>query len=281
MSKENQTKHDREVAELWEFLRESERISRANAEKADKETAELRQELRQSQQKTAEQQRKTDEQLRETAEQQRKTDEQLRETAEQQRKTDEQLRETAEQQRKTDEQLRETDKQLKKTGKQLGDFVRSTGEVLEVECLTALEKMDKIGGIKIDDFQPNAKFIKKGMEVDIVGYNGKVVMPIEVKRTLRPGHIHKFVKERVDRFKREFASYAQGRDVHGAVVFTMRAKELNADNELEDPVKLALDAGLIVLQSISANNLKPIHSVDDVVAPQDKQYLNKKPPGKK
>ena len=253
MPKENQTKHDREVAELWEFLRESERISRANAEKADKETAELRQELRQSQQKT-------DEQLRETAEQQRKTDEQLRET-------DKQLQKTAEQQRKT--------------GKQLGDFVRSTGEVLEVECLTALEKMDKIGGIKIDDFQPNAKFIKKGMEVDIVGYNGKVVMPIEVKRTLRPGHVHKFVKERVDRFKREFASYAQGRDVHGAVVFTMRAKELNANKELEDPVELALDAGLIVLQSISANNLKPIHSVDDVVAPQDKQYLDKKPPGKK
>ena len=260
MSKENQTKHDREVAELWEFLRESERISRANAEKADKETAELRQELRQSQQKT-------DEQLRQTAEQQRKTDEQLQKTDEQLQKTDKQLQKTAEQQRKT--------------GKQLGDFVRSTGEVLEVECLTALEKMDKIGGIKIDDFQPNAKFIKKGMEVDIVGYNGKVVMPIEVKRTLRPGHIHKFVKERVDRFKREFASYAQGRDVHGAVVFTMRAKELNADNELEDPVELALDAGLIVLQSISANNLKPIHSVDDVVAPQDKQYLNKKPPGKR
>ena len=261
MSEAKQSRHDREIADIRQLIRENEERAAKRAAEAD----------RRAEERAAEAEKRAEERAAEAAaEAKKRAEEAEKRAAEAAAEEKERAQKVAEEVAEMREMQRKTDKQLAKTDKIVGNFTRGEGEILEVACVAALRARGEIGGIKLDRVYPRIKGVVRGMEVDGIGVNGKVVIPVEVKRTLRPEHVHNIVGGRIDRFPEEFPDFAQGKDkVIGAIIFALRVKEENDKGELEDPVELALKAGLLVMQSVSANELKPVNSLEDV-APPDK-----------
>ena len=156
-----------------------------------------------------------------------------------------------------------------KNNKYIGDHSRNEGALLETECYNTLKKSREINGIKLDDFHWGRKSAVYAVEVDIIGFNGKVVMPIEVKRTLSADDVRRFAEVRVGRFEKAFPQYAAGKQTIPVIIFAMPRT-----GEDEDPVKLALKLGLTVLQSVGENQLSPITDPDQVISrPHEKTDL--------
>ena len=148
-----------------------------------------------------------------------------------------------------------------KNNEYFGNHVRNEGALLETECYNTLKKSREINGIKLDDFHWGRKSAIYAVEVDIIGFNGKVVMPIEVKRTLSPADVRRFAEVRVGRFEKAFPQYAAGKQTIPVIIFAMPRTGVDG----EDPVKLALKLGLTVLQSIGESQLSPITDPDQVI----------------
>ena len=279
MSEAKQSRHDREIADIRQLIRENEERAAKRAEEADRRAEERAAEAeKRAEERAAEAEKRAEERAAEAAAEAKKRAEEAEKRAvEAEKRAEERAAEEKERAQKVAaevaemrEMQRQTDKQLAKTDKIVGNFTRGAGEIMEVACVAALRARGEIGGIKLDRVYPRIKGVVRGMEVDGIGVNGKVVIPVEVKRTLRPEHVHNIVGGRIDRFPEEFPDFAQGKDkVIGAIIFALRVKEENDKGELEDPVELALKAGLLVMQSVSANKLKPVNSLEDV-APPDK-----------
>ena len=153
-----------------------------------------------------------------------------------------------------------------KNNEYFGNHVRNEGELLEMQCYNTLKKSREINGIKLDDFHWGRKSAVYAVEVDIIGFNGKVVMPIEVKRTLSTRDVRRFAEVRVGRFKKAFPQYAAGKQTIPVIIFAMPRTGVDADGKPEDPVQLALDLGLTVLQSVGKNQLSPITDPDQVIS---------------
>ena len=149
-----------------------------------------------------------------------------------------------------------------KNNKYIGDHSRNEGELLEMECYNTLKKSREINGIKLDDFHWGRKSARYAVEVDIIGFNGKVVMPIEVKHTLSARDVRRFAEVRVGRFKKAFPQYAAGKQTIPVIIFAMP----RTGEDGENPVKLALKLGLTVLQSVGENQLSPITDPDQVIS---------------
>ena len=90
-------------------------------------------------------------------------------------------------------------------------------------------------------------------------------MPIEVKRTLSPADVRRFAEVRVGRFEKAFPQYAAGKQTIPVIIFAMPRTGEDADGKPEDPVQLALDLGLTVLQSVGENQLSPITDPGQVI----------------
>ena len=148
-----------------------------------------------------------------------------------------------------------------KNNEYFGSHVRNEGELLEMQCYNTLKKNREINGIKLDDFHWGRKSAKYAVEVDIIGFNGKVVMPIEVKRTLSADDVRRFAEVRVGRFEKAFPQYAAGKQTIPVIIFAMPRT-----GEDEDPVKLALELGLTVLQSVGESQLSTITDPAQVIS---------------
>ena len=175
----------------------------------------------------------------------------------------------AELDKRADKALAASENALKvaeKNNKYIGDHSRNEGALLETECYNTLKKSREINGIKLDDFHWGRKSAVYAVEVDIIGFNGKVVMPIEVKRTLSADDVRRFAEVRVGRFKKAFPQYAAGKQTIPVIIFAMPRTGVDADGKPEDPVQLALDLGLTVLQSTGKNQLSPITDPDQVIS---------------
>ena len=161
-----------------------------------------------------------------------------------------------------------------KNNRYIGAHANGEGEILEIECKAALRKMGKLNGVKLDDLSLGMNSDKfGGVEIDLVGINGKVTFPMEVKRTLLPEDVRRFRDVQVKRFKKAFPYLVLGKQVTPVVIFALRKKVKNpADGKKEDPVQLALKAGMIVLQSTGENQLTPITTPAQVTtrSPKDK-----------
>ena len=149
-----------------------------------------------------------------------------------------------------------------KNNEYFGNHVRNEGELLEMQCYNTLKQNREINGIKLDDFHWGRKSAIYAVEVDIIGFNGKVVMPIEVKRTLSPADVRRFAEVRVGRFEKAFPQYAAGKQTIPVIIFAMPR---SGDNEDDNPVQLALDLGITVLQSVGENQLSPITDPSQVI----------------
>ena len=153
-----------------------------------------------------------------------------------------------------------------KNNEYFGNHIRNEGELLEMECYNALMKTKTVNGVKLDGFQPGPKDPHHGVEIDLIGFNGKVTMPIEVKRTMSPADVRRFAEVRMERFAKAFPYLARGKEVIPVIIFAMPRTGVDADGKPEDPVKLALKLGLTVLQSIGENQLSPITAPDQVIS---------------
>ena len=149
-----------------------------------------------------------------------------------------------------------------KNNEYFGNHVRNEGELLEMQCYNTLKQSREINGIKLDDFHWGRKSAIYAVEVDIIGFNGKVVMPIEVKRTLSADDVRRFAEVRVGRFEKAFPQYAAGKQTIPVIIFAMPR---SGDNEDDNPVQLALDLGITVLQSVGENQLSPITDISQVI----------------
>ena len=155
--------------------------------------------------------------------------------------------------------------------KYIGTHANGEAEMLEIECYNTLLKMGEINGVKLERLRLGMKDPQYGVEIDLVGINGKVTFPMEVKRTLYPEDVLRFKEVQVERFKEAYPEYALNKQVTPVIIFALR-KQKNNKGKKEDPVQLALKAGMIVLQSTGENQLSPITAPAQVIArsPKDK-----------
>ena len=239
--------------------------------KSLKETSKMHDKLLKKMNKTDEQMKKTDEQINKTDEQiekiiqqMNKTDEQMRKTDEQMKKTDEQMKKTDERMRKTDEQMNKTDEQMKKTDHRIskvgrrfddkwGMMVESMVEGKVVELLQSRGIDVHETGSRIKRAYTDEKGELQAREIDIIAANGKEVVAVEVKTTLKPDDV-KYFMETLKAFKRFFSAY-KNKIIYGAVAYLR--------SDAEAPV-FAERQGLFVIRAtgdsasiINKKNFKP------------------------
>ena len=163
-------------------------------------------------------------------------------------------------------------KVAEKNNQYISGHANGEGEILEIECYDALWKMRKLNGAKLEGLRLGVNDPHYGVEIDLVGVNGKFTFPMEVKRTLEPEDVRRFNEVQVERFKQAYPELAVDKQVTPVVIFALRKKRKNAKGKKEDPVQLALDAGMVVLQSTGENQLSPVTDPEQVITrlPKDK-----------
>ena len=169
----------------------------------------------------------------ELGEAQKETDRQLKETSlelrEAQKETDRQLKETSlelrEAQKETDRQLKETDRQLKETDRR---FNSQWGKLIESLVEGDLVRRFSEWGIPVKDTSQRVKktFLGKQYEFDIVAHDGKKVVVVEVKTTLKVKDVDHFI-EKLKKFKEVFPRYSEN-TIYGAVAYITSDQHSNA-----------------------------------------------------
>ena len=132
-------------------------------------------------------------------------------------------------QKETYKQIRalffETDKQMKRTDKKIdkiiGDSGNQWGKLGENLVKGSLVQRLKERGIKVERVITNAK--NEESEFDIIAINGKEVVVVEVKASLDPLDVDKFVKS-IEKFKIWWPEFKE-KTVYGAMAFLIRANK--------------------------------------------------------
>lgn len=180
--------------------------------------------------------------------------------------TDKKFQETDEKFRETDKQIAEVSREimeLKNSIKESSDrwekihqqnlreireirsmFTDEIGEIVEALIEAPLIKLFNDRGIPVQQTYQRAFSRKAGrdVEIDIIAENGKEVIAVEVKTTLRKRDIDKFV-ETLKIFKQAFPKYKEN-VVYGAMAF------LNGRSEL---TKYAYRKGLFEIKALNEN----------------------------
>ena len=157
-------------------------------------------ELRESQAKTDAQLAKTDAQL-------AKTDAQLAKTDVQLAKTDAQLAKTDAQLAKTDAQLEKTSRKLDSVSEQLAAIGINTGQSAEEFFFRSVSKTLNLAGIQFDKIERNVQLSDDSPEYDIVLYNGKHVMIMEVKYKAHPDEVGDLAIRKTESFRKFYPQY--------------------------------------------------------------------------
>jgi len=185
--------------EVWALFREvAHRFE--ETDRQFKETDHLIKELRESQ-------RETDRQFKETDRKFQETDHLIKELRESQRETDRQFKETDRKFQKTNRQFKETDRKLRKLEKL---FTSQWGRLMEALVEGDLVALLNQRGIAITDTTSRLKGRHAdggNFEFDIIAHNGREVVVIEVKTTLRPKDVEHFL-DKLDHIKRWVPRYA-------------------------------------------------------------------------
>ena len=148
----------------------------------------------------------------------------FQETARQFKETDLKFQETARQFKETDMKFQETDRQLKETDLRL----RKLDELFESQWGKLMESLvegDLVGilnrqGIEISDTTTRLKGRIAGggnYEFDIVAHNGHEIVVVEVKTTLRPQDVRKFIYK-LENIKQWIPRYA-GNTIYGGMAW--------------------------------------------------------------
>nr|VFJ88796.1 MAG: hypothetical protein BECKLFY1418B_GA0070995_101215 [Candidatus Kentron sp. LFY]VFJ90114.1 MAG: hypothetical protein BECKLFY1418A_GA0070994_101016 [Candidatus Kentron sp. LFY] len=199
---------------VWAYLqklaRQSEEISRSVAE-------------------TTKQMQETDRKMQETDLKMQETSRLVKETTEQMRETDHKMQETDRFIKETAEQMRETDRRLKKAEEL---FTTQWGRLIESLVSGSLIGIFNRKGIPVDDISTRVRGSRQGhsYEFDIIAHNGREIIIVEVKTTLRPDDVREFMGK-LDNAKTWMPRY-QDSVIYGAMAWlqTNAGAERMAEN---------------------------------------------------
>ena len=167
-------------------------------------------------------QRAEEDRARADQERARADQERARADQERQEKADREIAELRALQQETARQMKETDRRLKKAE---GLFTTQWGKLVESLVEGDLAPLLQERGIDIEGTAERSNKRRNGehMEIDIVAVNGAEVVAVEVKTTLRPNDVKRFL-EKLSRFLEWFPEYG-GRRLYGAVAYLRSESE--------------------------------------------------------
>nr|VFJ95685.1 MAG: hypothetical protein BECKLFY1418B_GA0070995_10738 [Candidatus Kentron sp. LFY] len=192
---------------------------------------------------TTEQMRETDRLIKETGKQMQETDRKMQETDRKMQETDRFIKETTEQMQETDRRMKETDRLIKETGKQMQEtdrrlkkaedlFTTQWGRLIESLVSGSLIEIFNGKGIPVDDVSTRVRGNRQGhsYEFDIIAHNGREIIIVEVKTTLRPDDVREFMNK-LDNAKTWMPRY-QDNVIYGAMAWlqTNAGAERMAEN---------------------------------------------------
>jgi len=160
--------------------------------------------------------------------------------------TDKKFQETDRKFKETDKKFQETDRKFKETDKKLRQlenlFVGQWGKLIESLVEGNLAKLLRERGIDVRGTRQRVKswYDNKEIEIDLLAINGKEVVAVEVKTTLRIEDVNDFI-ENLKIFKKAFPEY-KDKIIYGSVAF------LTVN---EDADKYAYRKGLFVIKATS------------------------------
>ncbi|MCF8371138.1 MAG: YraN family protein [Bacteroidales bacterium] len=130
--------------------------------------------------------------------------------------TDKQFKETDKQMKETDERMKETDKRMKDLQNL---FIGQWGKLIESLVKGDLVRVLNEWGIAVQDTSERRKGNYKGTsyEFDIIARNGKEVVFVEVKTTLRPNDVKDFI-DKLHHVKEWLQEYKDN-IIYGAMAF--------------------------------------------------------------
>ena len=158
--------------------------------------------------------------------------------------TDRKFKETDRKFKETDKKFQETDRKFKETDKKLRQlenlFVGQWGKLIESLVEGNLAKLLIERGIDVRGTRQRVKswYNNKEIEIDLLAINGKEVVAVEVKTTLRIEDVNDFIED-LKVFKKAFPEY-KDKIIYGAVAF------LTANEESD---KYAYRKGLFVIKA--------------------------------
>ena len=137
------------------------------------------------------------------------------------------MRDLRERQKETDRQLKETDRLLTRQAEEAdrryreadGKFDSRWGRFMESLVEGDLVPLLRARGIDVDTTSTRYRKRRNGehMEIDIVAVNGREAVVVEVKTTLRPEAVRRFV-EKLRVFQDWFPDH-RGRTIYGAIAY--------------------------------------------------------------
>nr|VFJ62516.1 MAG: hypothetical protein BECKFW1821C_GA0114237_100273 [Candidatus Kentron sp. FW] len=144
---------------------------------------------------------KTDRQMQETDRKIQETDRLIKENARRMQETDRQMQETDRRMQETDRLIKENAKQTRETDRRLKKaedlFTTQWGRLVESLVSGALIKLFNGQGIAVDNVSSRVKGNHEGnsYEFDLIAHNGREVIIVEVKTTLRPDDVKEFIEK--------------------------------------------------------------------------------------
>ena len=164
--------------------------------------------------------------------------------------------------KETDRQMKETDRQMKETDQKIRElselFTSQWGKLVEALVRPGLLELFRQRGIPVNETLQRDLVRREGreMEIDVTLVNGDIVIPVEVKTTLKVEDVRYFL-ERMREFLWFFPKY-RGYRVYGAV----------AGVQIEEQAdRFAYHQGLYVL-TLGRNGLARILN-DEKFRPKD------------
>ena len=142
-----------------------------------------------------------------------------------------------------DKKIADSKVRLKAVEQEVGSL--SDGTVLEEDIFHALLESRTICGIRLDNVLYDMKAGGDG-QFDVVGFNGKYVVVIEVKRTLKIKDAYRFAEEQKPVFEREFAGLIGKKKVLGAMVYRRASPKART---------AVLENGLLLVHSVGKKKL--------------------------
>nr|VFJ46190.1 MAG: hypothetical protein BECKDK2373C_GA0170839_101425 [Candidatus Kentron sp. DK] len=173
--------------------------------------------------------------MQETAQQMRETDRQMQETD---RILHELGQETDRRMQETDRKMQETDRRLKKAERL---FTTQWGRLIESLVEGRLLQLFHQRGISVYDTSTRVKGNRDGRsyEFDIIAHDGDKIVIVEVKTTLRPDDVRKFIGKLKD--TKTLMPRYRDNVIHGAVAW------LQADAGADE---MAINQGLFSVRAV-------------------------------
>lgn len=147
--------------------------------------------------------------------------------------------------------------------KEVGGIADSNGEIFEVEAARAIMDARKVGAIPLDAITEDVRSWE-GNQYDLVGINGKYVVLMEVKHTLRRDDIIRLAGESIPALKADFPANIKGKAVKGALIYR-RIGGKPADRQ--KTAREALARGIILMRAIGKNKLHHIKTPAEISTP--------------